>query len=148
MDHIIPVLGHWTWLVIAGVLLFLELMAPGVFFIWLSIAAGLTGVLDLSFGLSWQSELLVFAILAVVSVLAGRRLLNSRRGRYSDAPHLNQRMQGYVGQIAVLHEAIAGGHGKVTIDDSVWDVLGPDAQRGARVKIVGVDGLRLVVEIM
>ena len=148
MDELVPFLGRWTWLVIAGVLLFLELMAPGVFFVWLSIAAAVTGVLDLWFDLSWQVELLLFAALAVASVLIGRMILSRRQGRDSDAPHLNQRMQGYVGQIAVLQEPIKAGRGKVTIDDTVWDVAGPDAPRGARVRISGVDGMRLLVEIL
>ena len=92
--------------------------------------------------------MLLFAALAVVSVLMGRMILSKRQGRDSDAPHLNQRMQGYVGQITVLQEPIRAGRGKVTIDDTVWDVAGPDAPQGARVRISGVDGMRLLVEIL
>ena len=32
MGDFVPLLGNWIWWVVAGVLLFLELMAPGVFF--------------------------------------------------------------------------------------------------------------------
>ena len=148
MDEFVPVLGQWTWLVVAGVLLFLELMAPGVFFIWLAIAAALVGGLDLWLDLAWQAEFLLFAALAVFSVFCGRMLLKSRQGHDSDAPHLNQRMRGYVGQVLVLHEPIKAGQGKITIDDTIWDVLGPDAPEGTRVKVSGVEGLRLMVEIV
>lgn len=147
MDQIVPVLGHWVWLVAAGALLFLELLAPGVFFVWLAIAAALTGLADMAIDLSWQYEFLLFAVLSVLSVLAGRKLLLGTHRNYSQSPHLNQRMQGHVGKVLVLHEAIAEGHGKVTIDDTVWDIVGPDAPKGARVRVSGVDGLKLRVEL-
>ena len=148
MDQMFPFLGHWTWLVAAGALLILELMAPGAFFVWLAIAAALVGAIDLWVDPPWQGELLLFAAFAVVSVLAGRMILKSRQRLDSDQPHLNQRMQGYIGKVAVLHEPITAGRGKVTIDDTVWDVSGPDAPKGARVKISGVDGLGLTVNVL
>ena len=46
MEHFIPFLGYWIWWVIAGVLLILELLAPGIFFIWLAVAAALTGLAE------------------------------------------------------------------------------------------------------
>ena len=44
MDQIFPVLGQWAWFVVAAILLILELISPGVFFMWLAIAAAVTGV--------------------------------------------------------------------------------------------------------
>ncbi len=63
MDQLFPFLGHWAWWVAAGVLLIIELVAPGVFFIWLGIAAALTGLADALFDLPWQAEALLFAAL-------------------------------------------------------------------------------------
>ena len=148
MDQLFPFLGHWTWLVVAGVLLLLELLAPGVFFIWLAVAAALVGFIDMGVGLGWHAELLLFAGLAVVSVLIGRKLVVGRQRNFSTSPHLNQRMLGHVGTVVVLHEPITEGRGKVTIDDTVWDIIGPNAPTGTRVKISGVDGLRLKVEVV
>ncbi len=62
------------WFVAAGVLLLVELTTPGVIFIWLGVAAALTGLADYFFDLPWQAELLLFAALSVVSVIAGRRV--------------------------------------------------------------------------
>ncbi len=39
--------GDWIWWIIAAILLFLELMAPGVFFMWLAAAAVAVGVIDI-----------------------------------------------------------------------------------------------------
>ena len=145
MEQFIPVLGPWLWWVAAGALLILELMAPGVFFIWLGIAAALTGLVDLVFGLNWQSELLVFAGFAVISVMAGRAILKRRPGGDAEHAHLNRRQQGYVGHSYTLKQAIVGGRGKLTIDDTVWEVEGPDLPAGARVKVTRVDGMKLQV---
>jgi inner membrane protein len=145
MEQFMAVLGQWLWFVVAGVLLVLELSAPGVFFIWLAIAAAATGLLDIVFDFGWQGELLWFAALSLVSILAGRPLLKRRHVLDSDRPNLNQRMFDYVGKSYVLKEAIVNGRGKVRIDDTLWDVLGPDLPAGSQVLVTGVDGLRLTV---
>jgi hypothetical protein len=146
MGELFPLLGNWFWWVAAGVLLILELVAPGIFFIWLAIPAALTGFLDWRYDFGWQLELMIFAGLSVVSVFAGRKFLWKQRAFESDRPTLNQRMLDFVGRNYILDEAIVEGRGRLTIDSTIWEVLGPDAPRGSRVKVTGVDGLRLVVE--
>ena len=72
----------WGWIVLGLVLIGLELIAPGIFLIWLGLAAVLTGLLDAALGLSWQTALLIFAALAVVAVVARAALdARPRRGR-------------------------------------------------------------------
>jgi len=146
MGEFLPLLGDWFWWVVAGVLLMLELTAPGVFFIWLAIPAATVGMLDIAFDIGWQTELVVFAALSLVSVFAGRNWLKTRRVIDSDHPNLNQRMFDFVGRTYVLDEAIAEGRGRLTIDSTIWEVRGPDMPKGSRVKVTGVDGLRLIVE--
>ncbi|WP_373502347.1 NfeD family protein [Aestuariivirga sp.] len=145
MDQLFPFLGQWTWWVAAGVFLLLELMAPGVFFIWLAIAAAATGLADNVFGLPWQAELLIFAALSVVSVFAGRKLYRGPNAEPDDNPYLNRRQLSYVGQSFTLREPIVDGHGKLAIEDTIWEIEGPDLAAGARVTITAVKGMRLVV---
>ena len=64
MAGVLQSLGPWSWVVLGLVLMGLELLAPGVFLIWLGLAAVLTGLLDAALGLSWQTAWLVFAALA------------------------------------------------------------------------------------
>lgn len=146
MEHFVPVLGQWFWFVAAGVLLLLELAAPGVFFIWLAVAAAATGLVDSFADFGWKGEALSFAALGLVAIFAGRPLLRKRHALDSDKPNLNQRMYDYVGKSYVLNQAIVDGRGKVRIDDTLWDVLGPDLPKGAHVKVTGVNGLRLTVD--
>ena len=145
MEDIFPFLGDWVWFVAAAVLLLLELMSPGVFFIWLAIAAALTGVADNIFNMPWQLELLVFAVLSAVSVFAGRRFYNGPGMVPADNPFLNRRQMGYVGRTFTLRQPIEDGRGKLTIEDTVWEIEGPDLAAGSRVKVTAVKDMTLIV---
>ncbi len=145
MEQFFPLLGHWAWWVAAGLLLIVELLAPGIFFIWLAIAAALTGLAAMIFGMTWQTELIVFAVLSVASVFAGRSLYRGRAVSPQDNPHLNRRQQGYVGRSFKLRQPIVDGRGKLTIDDTIWEIEGPDLPSGAHIRVTAVNGMRLVV---
>ena len=137
-------LGAWAWIILGVVLFGLELLAPGAFFLWLGIAAVVTGIVDGALGLSWQAAVLVFAGLAVVAVVIGRRFGGPTSER--EAGTLNRRGAVLVGRTFVLEAPIVAGEGRVRVDDSSWRVTGPDAPAGTRVRIVRVEGATLVVE--
>jgi inner membrane protein len=143
VQEVFPFLGGWTWWVIAGILLLAELTLPGIFFMWLALAAAMVGIIDLFADLSWQIEIAGFAVFAVLLVLVVRPRVHFREGETSN---LNQRMLDYVGRSYVLDEAIVNGRGKVRIDDTLWVVTGSDRDKGEWIKVRGVDGTRLVVE--
>ena len=63
----------WHWWILAAIFAGIEILAPGVFFIWLGAAAALTGVIALVIpGLGWEIEALLFALLAVLSIVGWR----------------------------------------------------------------------------
>lgn len=138
-------LGGWNWLILGMVLMGLEMLAPGIFLIWLGLAALVTGVIAGLTGLGWQGASLLFAVLAVISVLAGRRLMATRSGGDA-AADLNDPARRLVGQSFTLDRPIADGEGQLKVGDSVWRITGPDMVKGARVRVLKVDGATLVVE--
>ena len=138
-------LGPWSWIVLGLVLIGLELVAPGAFFLWLGLAALFTGLLDWGFGLSWQAAALVFAVLSIGAVLLGRAVTRDRNDE-ADRPALNRRGQSLVGQVFTLDSPIAGGSGRIRVDDSSWRIVGPEMPAGASVRVVRVEGATLVVE--
>ena len=138
-------LGPWAWFVLGGVLLVAEIAAPGAFLLWLGLAALVTGAVAYTVALAWQVEVLVFAALAVVAVLVGRRV-SPAPGKASDRPFLNRRPEGFVGRVFTLDAPILGGVGRVRIDDTVWRVEGPDVAAGHDVRVIGTDGATLKVE--
>ncbi len=146
MEQFFPFAGPWFWWILAGLLLLLEMTMPGFFMLWLALAAAITGIIDMSLHLSWTEEILSFAILSALLVLASWRFVMASRNMNSDSPHLNQKHNAFVGKTYILNTAIINGSGKIKVEDALWDVDGPDAAEGTRVKVLAVDGLRLVVE--
>ena len=141
-DH----LEFWHWLILALVLAGIEMLTPGFFAIWLGGAALLTGIILLvGPEMSWEGQLILFAVLAAVSVLAWYRLGRRVRIATEDAT-LNRRGDALVGRTGDLVEPIVNGRGKVKIDDSVWRAEGHDAPLGTRMIVTGVQGAILKVD--
>ena len=149
--RIITELGPWIWMVLGLVLLALEIFVPGVFLLWIGIAALVVGAISLmpwqaEFWV-WQVQVIVFLALALISAYAGRRIMSSSTDE-TDLPLLNRRREQLVGRIATLAEPISNGRGRIQLDDTVWRVKGPDLPSGTRVRVAGIDsaGLELLVE--
>jgi len=139
-------LGAWAWIILGLILIGVELLAPGVFFIWLGLAAIVTGLLDGLFGLSWQASALIFAALSVAAVALGRLVMRSNVQPETDAAHLNQRGQSLVGRVFTLETPIKDGEGRIRVGDSSWRVTGADRFAGAKVRVVRIEGATLVVD--
>lgn len=127
-----------AWFIICILLLILEALIPGAFCIWMSVAAGLMGTLKwLIPALTTQNQILMFSVLSIVSVVLWRAYLKHNPQK-TEHPTLNRRVEHYRGRIFVLGTAVHQGHGKVQIDDSWWDVEGPDMPQGTQVVVVDV----------
>jgi inner membrane protein len=138
-------LGVWDWFIAGGVLLALEALAPGVFMFWLGLAAMLVGAVSMHLDMSWQTQFILFAIFSVLMIPLWRRL--SFASTRTDQPFLNRRADALVGRIFTLERPILDGAGTVRVDDSVWRITGRDLPAGRRVKVVGVEGTALHVEL-
>lgn len=139
-------LDHWDWYILAAILMVLELLLPGVFFLWMAIAGVVVGSLVLFVpGISWELQVIGFAILGVTTVYAGRRYLGNHPLHTEDV-NLNRRGDQHVGQVYKVVTAIEGGRGRVTVGDGEWSAEGPDCAVGERVKVIRIEGATLVVE--
>jgi len=140
IDRIVSELGPWNWMVLGFVLLVMEIVAPGVFMLWIGIAALIIGAVslliwDAAFW-TWQVQVLAFLILALVSAFVGKKLVG---GRHDDAdqPLLNRRGAQMVGKLATLSEPIKNGRGRTKLGDTLWRVSGPDLPAGTQVRVTG-----------
>lgn len=139
-------LDYWAWLILAGVLVVIEILAPSSFFLWLGMAAAVMGGISFLIpSLIWPIQTVLFAILAVIAVVLGRRYFKPQDTE-SDHPLLNRRGQQYIGRQFTLEAAIVDGVGWLRVGDSRWRVQGPDLPAGTRVVITGVDGASLLVD--
>ena len=139
-------LTYWHWWILGVGLIVLEVFAPGTFFLWMGIAAGVVGfILLLAPDLGWQYQFMVFSIFSIVSIAAWRLYLRNPPTQ-TDRPTLNRRGEQYVGRNFTLEHPIVNGLGKIHVDDSIWKIRGEDCAVGSRVKVTGVDGTILLVE--
>ena len=147
MAGIFSTLGTWNWLIFGMLLMGLELLAPGVFLLWLGLAALLVGLLSFVINPSWQMQILMFAVFAAAAVPLWRRVARKHSAASQSNPFLNKRADALVGRVFTLEKPIVDGAGTVRIDDTIWRVAGPDAPAGSRVKIVRADGASLTVAV-
>ncbi len=145
MIDLIASLGTWNWWILGIVLLCVELVAPGTFMLWFGVAAITVGILSLFLDWSWQAQLVTFGVLAILSVILSRLLLH-RRPSEGEAPFLNRRADAIIGRGFVLAEPIVNGRGRLSIDDTVWRIEGPDMPAGTHITVSAANGSRLVVE--
>lgn len=139
-------LEFWHWLILAAALAGIELITPGFFFIWLGGAALITSIVALIVPtLSWENQVLTFALLSAVSVLGWYRFRH-RLVIQSDDKTLNRRGEQLIGRNATLSEPIINGRGQIKLDDTVWRCEGADLPAGTRVKIVALRGSVIEVE--
>jgi membrane protein implicated in regulation of membrane protease activity len=137
--------GPWAWIVAGLLLLALELVAPGGFLLWMGISGIVTGLVVLFWAIGWPLQWLIFGVMSLVTIALWVRWTRSRPTP-TDRPHLNQRAEQFIGQEAVLEQAIEQGFGRVALGDTVWRVTGVDLPAGQRVRIVGYEGAVLKVE--
>ena len=145
MEALIQQVDYWHWWILGGILLLIEVLAPSFYFLWLAIAAAVTGLVLLAAPeLGWQYQLMIFSGLAVVSTALFRRYQRQHPAT-TDQPALNRRGEQYIGRTFTLEQPVVNRVGKLRVDDSTWRVSGDDLPAGTRVTVTGVDGVVLEI---
>ena len=137
--------GPWAWFVTGLVLLALELVVPGGYFLWLGTAGILTGLLAFIGAVTWPWQITIFGVLAI-AIVVGWTLVTRNRVAKSDNPFLNRRADRFIGHEGVIDEPIKDGFGRLVLGDGVWRISGPDLAAGEKVRVIGADGPVLKVE--
>ena len=137
--------AHWVWVTIGLVLAILEMLVPGVYLIWLAVAALATGLLTFMLDLSLPMQVIDFVFLALIAAFSAKRFLRDRPIESAD-PMMNRRLDRMVGQTGTITVALEHGSGRVHVGDSDWMATGPDIAEGTRVRVIGSEGGTLRVE--
>ncbi|WP_295362094.1 NfeD family protein [Arenimonas sp.] len=133
-----------VWAGLALALVAAEALVPGVFLLWMGLAAATVFVLLLAFDLApvWQAVAFVLLSFAWIGVYMA---FFRKREKPSDQPLLNRRSEQLVGQVFHLEQAIVDGRGRVKIGDALWVVEGEELPAGARVRVVSANNMALQV---
>ena len=134
-----------AWACLSLALIAAEVVAPGVFLLWLGIAAAVVfGVVLLVPGIPVLWQALGFIVLSFASIAVYRKHFRQDSER-NDQPLLNRRAEHFIGKNFVLESAIVNGSGRLKIGDAFWTVAGEDLPVGTRVRVVQSDGMVLTV---
>jgi len=140
---------YWQWWILSGVLLVVELVVPSTFFLWMGISAASVGVLIFFMpAIRFEVQLLIFSIVSLISVIISRYVFSQVQLRDESNHTLNRRGTEYIGRIFTLEQPIINGIGKLNIGDGSWLIEGEDCSIGTRVKVLGLNGIRLQTEIV
>ncbi len=132
---------------IAGLLLgAAELIAPGVFLLWIGLAAIGAGALTALLALGWHAQIAVFIALDLILIaVAYRRVRRTRGPDLVNAPNA-----GLIGTQCTAIDFQAG-EGRVHIRDGTWQARtasGATPSPGTVLRVVGLDGTTLLVEAL
>jgi membrane protein implicated in regulation of membrane protease activity len=134
-----------AWACLALVLISAEILAPGVFLLWLGIAAAVMFIVVLFVPeLPLLVQGIAFALLSFASIAVYRRWFRTD-AEHSDQPLLNRRAEQFIGRVFVLDSPLADGYGQIRIGDAYWTVTGPDLPAGSKVRVIGADTMTLKV---
>ena len=141
-------LDYYHWILFGLMLLIAEIFIGGSFMMWIGFSALLIGFALLllpllGIHLSWQWQLVLFGIGAVVALYLWRRYVKDEEGLDSG---LNQRGSDWVGKVVPLKEAIVNGQGRIVIYDTHWRVTGPDLPAGTQVRLLSLENMVYTVE--
>jgi membrane protein implicated in regulation of membrane protease activity len=145
MDWLNDLGAGWAWIALGLLLAGLEMVVPGVYLIWLAVAALATGALTFVFDFGVPFQVVDFVFLSLIAVFTARRMFGETP-IMSDDPLLNNRMGRLIGQTGIVSVAIEHGEGRIHQGDSDWTARGPELAAGTRVRITGFDGGTLIVE--
>jgi inner membrane protein len=140
---------YWQWWILSGLLLVVELLVPSTLFLWMGIsAASVGGLIFFIPTIRFEVQLLIFSIVSLISVVISRYVLSQTQAREVGGTTLNRRGTEYIGRIFTLERPIINGIGNVNIGDGSWLIEGEDCPIGTRVKVLGLNGIRLQTEIV
>ncbi len=134
----------YLWMTLAAILFLAELIVPGVFLIWLALAAAITGLATLLLPMHIAIQLLIFGAASVAAVMLGRRWYVT--SDHSDNPKLNDRGAQMVGRTVTVVKPVTPIGGRVKVGDGEWPARGPELAIGDTARIVAVEGGTVILE--
>ncbi|MBD3399970.1 MAG: hypothetical protein GF399_06525 [Candidatus Coatesbacteria bacterium] len=138
------------WLIVGFVLAMAEILVPGFFLLPFGVAGGITALVSLT-GMAVIWQLVIFVVGGALLVFLSRRLFFKDEKRYEEG-EAKTNVEALIGRTAVVTRPITDEqHGYVKIGAEEWRAYYPHPgdisfEIGTRLKVTGVDGIKLLVE--
>ncbi|TCP94951.1 hypothetical protein EDC44_11210 [Cricetibacter osteomyelitidis] len=136
----------WHWVVLGFVLLILEIIVPGVFFLWWGLAAlVIATVMALIPSLSLTALSIAYAILALIFSVLWWKYQHRKDVQDQSQTSLNQRDHAMLGVKGRVEEINVDGIGRGHFGDTTWRIQGNNLTVNDVVEVIAVDGITLQV---
>ncbi|OBX07493.1 NfeD family protein [Gallibacterium genomosp. 3] len=136
--------GVVHWLVLAFLLLILEIIVPGIFFLWWGIAGLIIAAITYFVPLSLVVSVVLFAVIAIIASIVWWRYQVSKN-QHDDSTTLNQRGLAMLGQQGRVTAILGNNTARAAFGDTTWRIEGSDLQLNDQVEVVSVRGITLLV---
>lgn len=138
-------LEPWHWLTLGLVLLAAEALGAAGFLLGTAIAAFTLAILNAMFDMSWQTQLVVFSVSAVVYSIAYWKYFKAFN-KQSDHEEINQRAASLIGREFILQHDFCKGEGRVQIGDTFWKTKCDfDLKQGDKVTVTGASAMTITI---
>jgi inner membrane protein len=134
------------WFIIGFVLFLLEFVVPGLILFFFAVGAWIVAILTLFLDLSINSQLIIFVVTSVITILLLRKWLSRILWKKKQSTELLE--DEFLGKIARAETAISPGeNGKVDFKGTSWQAASEDfIEKGENVIITGNDSILLIVK--
>ncbi|MBR2108946.1 MAG: NfeD family protein [Ruminococcus sp.] len=138
----------FVWIIFAVFMLVCEILTTQLVSIWF-VLGGIAAAITCIFTDDLLIQTLVFVLVSLIALLATRPLVKKFLKNKKE-PTNSDRL---VGRVAIVTMDIVNqtGEGQVNVDGKIWSAKSSDGceiKSGASVKIVSIEGVKLVVEIL
>ncbi len=136
------------WALLSICLVILEIMIPGIWFIWFTIPATITAIATYFWDLGLIAQLAIFIVLDIITLFL---LFKFGRGNMyfnKEDEKMNHRGTEYIGHVAILESAVVNGVGRIKLGDTYWTLNGEDCPVGTQVRITRLQLNALYFEII
>ncbi|EGU40014.1 NfeD family protein [Vibrio scophthalmi] len=147
MIELLDTFTHWHWLALGLALLAAELLGAAGYLLWLGISALLVGLLLSLLPLSWQLQWVSFGAFALVTTWLWWRRQLKQDQESDESRTLNQKEKQLIGQVITLEDAIPAGKSRIRVADTTWSAYCEQSlPAGTVVKVIGIDGITLIIQ--
>lgn len=137
-----------VWIIILVISVIVEALSPALLSVWFALGSAVAAVLAY-IGFSPEIQSLSFFAVSLTTLIFGKPIV--RKFLFSNKPPTKTNVYSFIGEEALVKKSIKKfEHGQVLVNGQTWTASSENQdlefKEGAQVTIIGVEGVRLLVE--
>ena len=132
------------WIIIAAVAIIIDIATSNFLFVWFAVGA-IAAMLGSFIGLTFGIQVIIFLVISLITVSLGYPWVKKKfKNSTIRTPLMEEK---YIGRVMKAEENILE-RAKVKVDGIYWTVVntGEEIKQGDNFKIIGIDGIKLVIK--